>query len=129
MGPVRIGDVSEPEDLLRRAKAGDAQALADLFTQYRERLKRLIHLRLDRRLSGRVDASDVLQEAYLEVNKRFAEYAREAPLPFYLWLRLVIGQKLTDVHRHHLGAQQRDAAQEVSLYRGALPQATSVSLA
>ncbi len=122
-------DVKGPEDLLRRAKAGDEQALADLFTHYRERLRRLIHLRLDRRLSGRVDTSDVLQDAYLEVHKRFADYSREGQLPFYLWLRLVTGQKLTDFHRHHLGAQMRDAGQEVSLYRGALPQATSVSLA
>jgi RNA polymerase sigma-70 factor (ECF subfamily) len=129
MGPVMTDDASEPEELLRRAKAGDEQALAALFTHYRARLKRLIHLRLDRRLSGRVDASDVLQEAYLEVHKRFAEYAREAPLPFYLWLRLVTGQKLTDVHRQHLGTQMRDAGQEVSLYRGALPQATSLALA
>jgi RNA polymerase sigma-70 factor, ECF subfamily len=123
------GDVSEPEDLLRRAQAGDEPALAALFAHYRERLKRMIHLRLDRRLSGRVDASDVLQEAYLEVHQRFPDYAREGTLPFYLWLRLVTGQKLTDVHRHHLGTQMRDAGQEVSLYRGALPQATSASLA
>jgi RNA polymerase sigma-70 factor (ECF subfamily) len=130
MGPVMAENGSEQRDLLARARAGDEQALAALFTRYRERLKRLIHLRLDRRLSGRVDASDVLQEAYLEVHKRFADYAaREEELPFFLWLRLVTGQKLTDVHRHHLGAQMRDAGQEVSLYRGALPQASSVSLA
>jgi RNA polymerase sigma-70 factor, ECF subfamily len=41
----------------------------------------------------------------------------------------VVGQKLIDIHRHHLGTKMRDAGQEVSLYRGALPQATSVSLA
>jgi RNA polymerase sigma-70 factor (ECF subfamily) len=130
MGPTMAENGSEPGGLLARARAGDEQALAALFTRYRERLKRLIHLRLDRRLSGRVDASDVLQEAYLEVHKRFADYAaRGEELPFFLWLRLVTGQKLTDFHRHHLGAQMRDAGQEVSLYRGALPQASSVSLA
>jgi RNA polymerase sigma-70 factor (ECF subfamily) len=122
-------DASQTDDLLRRARAGDQGALAALFTHYRERLKRMVRLRLDRRLSGRVDASDVLQEAYLEVHKRFAEYAGQDELPFFLWLRLVTGQKLTDVHRHHLGAKMRDAGQEVSLYRGALPEATSASLA
>jgi RNA polymerase sigma-70 factor (ECF subfamily) len=122
-------DASQADDLLRRARAGDKAALAALFTHYRERLKRMVRLRLDRRLSGRVDASDVLQEAYLEVHKRFAEYAAQDELPFFLWLRLVTGQKLTDVHRHHLGSKMRDAAQEVSLYRGALPQASSASLA
>jgi RNA polymerase sigma-70 factor (ECF subfamily) len=80
-------------------------------------------------LQGRVDPSDVLQEAYLEVCKGFADYARAPALPFFLWLRHVTGQKLIAVHRQHLGAQMRDADREVSLYRGALPQASSASLA
>ena len=120
---------SDPDALLARAKAGDANALADLFTGYRERLKRMVALRLDRRLTGRVDPSDIIQEAFLEVHKRFKEYARDGSVPFFLWLRLVTGQKLTDCHRHHLGAKMRDAGQEVSLYRGAMPQASSLSLA
>jgi RNA polymerase sigma-70 factor (ECF subfamily) len=122
-------DLSEHDNLLRRGWAGDEPALAALFTRYRDRLKRMVRLRLDRRLSGRVDASDVVQEAYLEVHKRFPDWAENQDLPYFLWLRLVTGQKLTDCHRHHLGAQMRDAAQEVSLYRGALPQASSASLA
>jgi RNA polymerase sigma-70 factor (ECF subfamily) len=122
--------VGEHDDLLQRARGGDAQALADLFAHYRERLKRMIRLRLDRRLSGRVDASDVLQEAYLEVHRRYGEYReKQDQLPFFLWLRLVTGQKLIETHRQHLGAKMRDAGQEVSLYRGALPQASSISLA
>jgi RNA polymerase sigma-70 factor (ECF subfamily) len=116
--------------LLRRALAGDESALAALFDGYRDRLKKMIRLRLDRRLSGRVDSSDVLQEAYLDVRKRIAEYARDSSaMPFHLWLRLVAGQRLTDLHRHHLGAQIRDAGMEVSLHRGPFPQADSVSLA
>jgi len=116
--------------LLRRALAGDESALAALFDGYRDRLRRMIRLRLDRRLSGRVDSSDVLQEAYLDVRKRLAEYARDpAAMPFHLWLRLVAGQRLTDVHRYHLGSQMRDAGQEVSLHRGPFPRADSVSLA
>src|SRR5215472_5416549 len=129
MGLVMTDEASETEDLLRRTKGGNERALAALFTHYRERLKRMVRLRLDRRLSGRVDASDVLQEAYLEVHKRFPEWPGEEQLPFFLWLRLVTGQKLTDVHRFHLGTKMRDAGQEVSLYRAALPQATSASLA
>ena len=119
-----------PNLLLRRALAGDESALAALFDGHRQRLRRMIRLRMDRRLSGRVDASDVLQEAYLDVRKRFAEYARDpAAMPFHLWLRLIAGQRLTDVHRYHLGSQMRDAGQEVSLHRGPFPQADSVSLA
>jgi RNA polymerase sigma-70 factor (ECF subfamily) len=120
----------DPNLLLRRALAGDERALAALFDAYRERLRRMIRLRLDRRLSGRVDASDVLQEAYFDVRKRLAEYARDpAALPFHLWLRLIAGQRLTDVHRYHLGSQMRDAGQEVSLHRGPFPQASSLALA
>ena len=116
--------------LLRRALAGDESALAALFDGYRDRLKKMIRLRLDRRLSGRVDTSDVLQDAYLDVRRPLAEYARDpSAMPFHLWLRLVAGQRLTDVHRHHLGAQMRDAGMEVSLHRGPFPQADSISLA
>jgi RNA polymerase sigma-70 factor (ECF subfamily) len=116
--------------LLGRALAGDELALAALFDDYRERLRRMIRLRLDRRLSGRIDSSDVLQDAYLDVRRRIIEYARDpAAMPFHLWLRLVTGQRLTDLHRHHLGSQMRDAGQEVSLHRGPFPQASSISLA
>ena len=121
---------NDPNLLLRLALAGDESALVALFDGYREWFRRMIRLRLDRRLSGRVDASDVLQEAYLDARKRIAEYARDpAAMPFPLWLRLIAGQRLTDVHRYHLGAQIRDAGQEVALHRGPFPQASSMSLA
>src|SRR5262249_51461017 len=122
-------DPSNVGDLLVRATGGDEQALADLFNRYRDRLRRMVHLRLDRRLQGRIDASDVLQEAFIDFARRFPQYASAGGMPFFLWLRQMTGQKLIDLHRHHLGAKMRDAGQEVSLYRGALPQASSVSLA
>jgi|SRR5262245_5095234 len=120
---------TDEADLLRRAKGGDQQALAALFARYRDRLRRMIRLRLDRRMSGRIDASDVLQDAYLDVARRFPEYAAAPAVPFYLWLRALTGQRLIDLHRRHLGAQMRDAGQEVSLCHGALPAASSASLA
>jgi RNA polymerase sigma-70 factor (ECF subfamily) len=121
---------SDPtEELVRRASAGDQEALAQVFVRYKERLRQMVRLRLDRRLQGRLDASDVLQEAYLDFARRLPEYARAPDMPLYLWLRFLTGQRLIDLHRQHLGARMRDAAQEVSLYRGALPQASSASLA
>ena len=117
------------EDLLRRAKAGEVSALGGLFAHYRERLRKMVCLRLDRRVAGRLDASDVLQEAYLDVARRFSEYVAAPAVPFYVWLRALTGQRLIDLHRQHLGTKMRDAGQEVSLYRGALPQASSASLA
>jgi RNA polymerase sigma-70 factor, ECF subfamily len=122
-------DSTNIDDLLRRAAEGDEQAVGALFERHRERLRQMVRLRLDRRLSGRVDPSDVLQEAYLDLNRRFPEYTANPAVPFYLWLRSLTGQRLVDLHRRHLGAQMRDAGQEVSLYRGVLPQASSVSLA
>jgi len=122
-------EMSDPSELLRRAGAGDSQALSDLFTRYRDRLRWMVRLRLNRRLQGRVDPSDVIQEAYLEISKNLPEYLRDPKMPFFLWLRYITGQKLIALHRRHLGAQMRDADQEVSLYRGALPEANSVSLA
>jgi RNA polymerase sigma-70 factor (ECF subfamily) len=122
-------DPDASEDLLRRTAAGDAAALAALWERHRARLRQMVRLRLDRRLQGRVDPSDVLQDAYLDLAARLPDYARDRPMPTYLWLRLVAGQRLAQVHRQHLGAAMRDAGREVSLYRGALPQASSASLA
>jgi RNA polymerase sigma-70 factor, ECF subfamily len=123
------GEGSDSAVLLRRAAAGDQQAVNALFARHRERLGAMVRLRLNRRLQGRIDPSDVLQEAYLEVCKGFADYARAPALPFFLWLRHVTGQKLIALHRQHLGAQLRDADREVAIHRGALPQASSASLA
>ncbi len=115
--------------LLRLAAAGDQGALSDLFARYRDRLKRMIHLRLSRRLQGRIDDSDILQESYPEIARKLPEYAAEPRLPLFLWLRHMTGLKLVEVHRRHLGTQARDAEREISLHRGGLPEADSISLA
>jgi RNA polymerase sigma-70 factor (ECF subfamily) len=122
-------EASDNEVLLQRALGGDGAALAELFERHRGRLEQMVRLCLDRRLQGRLDPADVLQEAYLDVARRFPEYRADPALPFFLWLRLLTGQRLVDLHRHHLGAKIRNAALEVSLYRGDLPRASSASLA
>ena len=124
-----MNDVTETAPLLARAGAGDQSALAELFEAHRPRLEMMVRLRLDRRLQGRIDPADVLQEAFLTAARRLADYLTNPALPFYLWLRLLTGQTLIDLHRQHLGARMRSAAQEVSLYQGELPRASSVSLA
>jgi RNA polymerase sigma-70 factor (ECF subfamily) len=122
-------DAQDLEALLAGAAAGDEHDLDQLFSRFRKRLKQMVRLRLNRRLQGRIDDSDILQEAYLEAARRLPEYLATRPLPFFLWLRHLTGEKLIDAHRRHLGAQCRDAAQEVSLHRGPMPAASSVSLA
>jgi RNA polymerase sigma-70 factor (ECF subfamily) len=129
MGQAMTSDSSDTDDLLRRAAGGEGEALALLFESYRDRLRQMVRLRLDRRLQGRLDPSDVVQEAYLDFARRLPEYVADPSMPFYIWLRFLTGQRLIDLHRQHLGAKMRDAGQEVSLYRGAFPQASSVSLA
>jgi RNA polymerase sigma-70 factor, ECF subfamily len=119
----------DDDDLLLRLEAGDERALTELFTRNRERLRRMVRLRLDRRLQGRIDPSDVLQDAYLEVARRSKEYLAQPAVPPFLWLRLTTGQTLQAVHRHHLKVEMRDANKELSLRHQATPQANSASLA
>jgi hypothetical protein len=98
------------DDLIRRALSGDEQALAALFGHYRRRLRQMVRLPLDKRLQGRVDPSDVLQEAYLDIVQQLPSYAKQQDdMSFFLWLRLVTGQRMMCVHREHLGAQMRNA--------------------
>jgi RNA polymerase sigma-70 factor (ECF subfamily) len=123
------GDICAPEKLLRKASAGDQDALAELFGIYRDRLRKMVHLRLDRRLQGRVDASDVLQETYLDLAQRAPEFLASPNIPFFLWLRLLAGQRLLAIHRRHLGRQKRDASMEVAIHQGVMPGANSASLA
>jgi RNA polymerase sigma-70 factor (ECF subfamily) len=119
----------DDDDLLRRLEGGDERALTELFTRNRERLRRMIRLRLDRRMHGRIDSSDVLQDTYLEVARRAHDYLAQPDMPPFLWLRFLTGQTLQALHRHHLKVHMRDAGQEVSLRHHATPRANSVSLA
>lgn len=117
------------EDLERRLRAGDGTALGELFTTYRQRLWRMVDFRMDHRLRGRVDPDDVLQEGYLAAAQRIEHYRASGPLSPFVWLRMIVGQTLIDIHRHHLGAQLRDAGREVSLNGNGVGQTTSASLA
>jgi RNA polymerase sigma-70 factor, ECF subfamily len=125
---------SHPEDpriadLLRRAGAGDRSAAGELFELFRGRLSRMVELRLDARLHGRLSASDVIQEAYLEALRRLPDYLEKPSMPFFLWLRFIAGQKLLALHEHHLGVKMRDPRREVSLDVGATATPNSETLA
>ncbi len=115
--------------LIRRASNRDMAAFGALFDRYRGRLRRFVDLRLDDRLRGRVDPSDVIQDAYLEGVGRQAEYFQFDQMPFYVWLRLITAQKLALTHRHHLRVKARDAARDLPLVEWNLPDASSALLA
>ena len=118
----------ESHDLVQQLKSGDEEALAVLFSQHRDRLWRTVTFRMDARLAARIDADDVLQEAFLAAAQRLEHYVADRSSPF-VWLRLIVMQTLTDVHRHHLGTQMRDAGREAAAPGCRYPQATTVSLA
>jgi RNA polymerase sigma-70 factor (ECF subfamily) len=119
----------DTDHLAERLRAGDQQALTDLFQRHRDRLRRMVELRMDARLRGRVDDSDVFQDAFLDAAKYLDTYLRGTDLPPFLGLRCVVSQRLSRYHRRHLGTKMRDAAHEVSLYRNPMPQASSAALA
>ena len=118
----------ETAELLQRARNGDPDVVGELLTRDAERLRRMVQLRMDARLKGRVDAGDVLQEVHLEAAQRLPDYLRKPDMPFFLWMRFLTNQRLAALCRHHLGVQARDVRREVPLQRGS-PGATSVALA
>jgi RNA polymerase sigma-70 factor (ECF subfamily) len=124
-----LNENDEPDELVSQLRSGDQEALAAIFSKYRERLWRMVNFRMDRRLLGRVDPDDVLQEAYITLAARIADFDTSPSLGLLVWLRTMVMQTLTDLHRHHLGAQMRDAGREVVLGGCQYPQTTSVSLA
>ena len=124
-----MSDDVDTSQLLHRATSGDAVALGDLLTREGDRLTRAVRLRMDSRLRGRIDARDVVQEAFLEATVRFEKYVCDAKMPFFLWLRFLTMQKLVELHRRHLGVKARDVSREFSLYNGPTPDASSGALA
>jgi RNA polymerase sigma-70 factor (ECF subfamily) len=100
------------DELEQRLRAGEEAALATLLELYRERLHRMVHFRLDPRLVGRLDADDVLQDAYIDAGKRLWAF-RGDDKPFLVWIRMLTQQTLIDLHRKHLGAAMRSAGREI----------------
>lgn len=117
------------DELLALASQGNPQALGDLLQLFRDKLLRIIHFRMDPRIRSRLDADDILQDAYIEATSRFQDFVDNQKMPFFLWLRFIAMQKLLQLHRKHLGAKARDAGREISIFAGSQPQATSAVLA
>ena len=87
-------------------------ALGLLLNEHRDKLNRMIRCRMDRRVQGRVDPSDVVQEACIEAVKRYSEFQQQTKMPFYLWLRFLTLQQLMIVHRKHLNVKMRSITNE-----------------
>jgi len=125
------GNSRDQVDRARFATTGTDRAdWGQFLSSHRGRLRRMVALRLDQRLRGRIDPSDVIQEAFLEATERRPEYASQPdPMPPFLWLRFLTLQRLQIVHRRQLGTRSRDAGRDVSIHGGAFPAASSAALA
>ena len=106
------GGSDDTDQLLRSAAGGDSAAIETLLERHRERLRRMIALRLDDRLAARLDASDVVQEALVDAARKLAGYARDRPLPFYPWLHRLAAERLAAVYRQHRRTKTRSVARE-----------------
>ncbi|TWT64875.1 sigma-70 family RNA polymerase sigma factor [Allorhodopirellula solitaria] len=115
-------------DIEQQLKQGDLSLFADAFSYHRPRLWQIVHFRLSDQVRARVDADDVLQEVYLDAEKRLTHYVEGDFPSLFLWLRLVTGQTLSRVHRRHLATESRSARRESSPREGTLGGDTSLCL-
>jgi RNA polymerase sigma-70 factor (ECF subfamily) len=122
-------DTAEPDPLLEQAKQGDHAARERLLANYRERVRRMIGLRLDPAIAARVDASDVVQEVLLEASRRLDDYLRDPVMPFHLWLRHLARDHIIDAHRRHRLAQRRGVDRERPIVPAAFADHSSLELA
>ncbi|WP_422926740.1 sigma-70 family RNA polymerase sigma factor [Singulisphaera sp. PoT] len=100
------------EELLNQADQGIATARHELLERYRENLRRMVASRLDRRLTSRIDPSDVVQETLADAARRMDEYFEDRPIPFFGWLRQLAGERVIDTHRRHIVSQRRSINRE-----------------
>jgi RNA polymerase sigma-70 factor (ECF subfamily) len=114
--------------LLEGVRQGDGRACEQLLGMYRERLKRMVAVRIDRRLSSRVDPSDVVQDALAEANLHLPEYAKTRPIPFYPWLRRLAWERMVAMTRRHIGSSKRSVVREEPGTLG-LPDESALDLA
>ncbi len=106
---------SSTDELLSRAAAGDEAAVNELLARHRHRLRQMVAVRMDQRLAGRVDPSDVVQDAMVEACKRLPEYFRDRPIPFYPWLRQLAWNRLVDLYRFHVEGARRAVGREEAI--------------
>ncbi|MCH8830546.1 MAG: RNA polymerase factor sigma-70, partial [Planctomycetes bacterium] len=111
-------NTEETQELLIEAEEGREDAVNRLMGRHRDSLRRLVGFRLDRKLAGRIDASDVVQDVLFEASRRLSDYLREPKLPFHLWLRQLAQDRMIDMHRRHRVARRRSVDREQSLTAG-----------
>ena len=122
-------NATDTQELLTKAKAGDADAVDQLLGKHRDAVRRMIDLRLDPAIIQRLDASDVVQEVLIEANRRLQDYLKNPAMPFHLWLRHIAKDHVIDAHRRHHQAQKRGVNREQPMHRPAWSDRSSLDLA
>jgi RNA polymerase sigma-70 factor (ECF subfamily) len=122
-----LGNSSETNRLLQEARH-DAASWEALFARHRERLRRMVRLRLDRRVPARFTSTTVLEDIARAARARLQEYQGGPDLSFFLWLRRVAGERIAAIHEQYLTGAWRSGG-EICLYRGAMPPVNTLSLA
>jgi RNA polymerase sigma-70 factor, ECF subfamily len=102
----------DTDELLRQAGEGEDAARQRLLALYRDRLRRMVAVRMDRRLAARIDPSDVVQEALADADQHLDDFLRDRPMGFYPWLRQIAWERLVDLHRRHIRAERRSVFRE-----------------
>jgi RNA polymerase sigma-70 factor (ECF subfamily) len=108
-----IESTSGLQNLIDQASQGDGEARQELLERYRDNLRRMVASRLDRRLTSRIDPSDVVQESLADASRRMDVYLKDRAIPFLGWLRQLAGERIIDMHRRHILAQRRSITREI----------------
>lgn len=106
---------SNTEELLRLAQEGDAQALGRLLESYRNYLNLLARLQLDRRLQGKVDPADLIQDTFLKAHQFFGQFRGQTEGEFLGWLRQILLKNFSNLVRYYYGRQRHDVRLERAL--------------
>jgi RNA polymerase sigma-70 factor (ECF subfamily) len=104
-----------PEQMIQEARAGAGAVLGPLLDLYRNYLRLLARFEIGRRLQGKLDASDLVQETFLEAHRHFARFQGTSEPQLVSWLRQILAAKVANLLRHYLGTQGRDVRLEREL--------------
>ena len=102
--------------LLTGVRDGDDDAMNALLERHRVAVRRMVQMRMDQAIARRVDASDVVQDVMLEASSRLQDYLQNPGMPFHLWLRQLVKDRIIDMHRRHRVAQRRSVDREQQVF-------------
>ena len=110
-------EVAMTRELLEQARQGDGEALGRLLELHRAGLHHLAQRQLDGRVAVRVDASDVIQQTFLEAHRSFEQFLGREEREWLAWLQTILEHKVAGAIRDHALLQKRTVRREQSMDR------------